>query len=422
MRGLLTEYQHRGAEQKRHSDDRLLGWENWLKSVKGQQLALADAAFHDQLVGNERELRTRVAADPELQRLYGGTWDRIAALVAKERAWRKEYEVLEWGLNSRLAHIARQLVRYGDEIGKPNGERLREYADARLPQLRQRLLAREPVYRELEVATLTWSLTKMREELGPDHPVVKRVLGRRSPVQVATQAVQGSRLADIRVDRAGRATGGYRKTLFDGGKAAIDASQDPMILLVRSFDADARATRRKMETEVEGPMQQQQELLARARFAVYGEGHYPDATFTLRLSYGTVKGYEEDGAKVAPFTTIAGAFERDTGAEPFALPRSWLAARGRLDSGVPMNFVTDNDIIGGNSGSPVVNRKGEVVGLVFDGNIQSLGGEYGFDAAVNRAVAVHSAAIIEALAKVYGAHQLVQEITGPAPAPAGARR
>jgi hypothetical protein len=422
MRGYLTGYQHRGAEQKRHSMDLLFGLENRLKSVKGKQAALADAVFYEKLAQNERDFRARVAADPEWQRLYGGSWERIAALVAQQRAWRKEFSALERGLQSQLFRTARQLVRYGDEAGKPNGERLREYADARLPQLKQQLLAKEPVYRELEVATLTWSLTKLREELGPDHPVVKRVLGRHSPAEVATTAVQGSRLDEITVDRAGRPTGGYRKALFDGGKAAVDASRDPMILLARSFDADARAIRQKMETEVEGPMLQQQELLARARFAVYGGGSYPDATFTLRLSYGTVKGYPENGATVAPLTTIAGAFERHTGAELFALPPSWLAARTKLAIDLPMNFVTDNDIIGGNSGSPVVNRKGEVVGLVFDGNIQSLGGDYGFDATVNRTVAVHSAALIEALDKVYGAQRLVQEITGRSPAMAGARR
>ena len=412
MRGYLTEYQHRGPEQKRHSNEHLFGWENWLKAMKGQQSALAGAAFYEQLTMNERDFRARVAADAELQRQYGGTWERIAALVEQQRAWRKEFSALERGLDSQLFRTARQLLRYGDEVGRPNGERLREYADARLPQLKQQLLAKEPVYRELEIATLTWSLTKMREELGPDHPVVKRVLGRRSPAQVAASAVQGSRLDDIIVDRAGRPIGGYRKTLFDGGKAAVDTSRDPMILLARSFDADARAIRQKMETEVEGPLLQQQELLARARFAVYGQGNYPDATFTLRLSYGTVKGYTENGAEVPPFTTIAGAFERHTGAEPFALPRSWLAARKSLATDVPMNFVTDNDIIGGNSGSPVVNHKGEVVGLVFDGNIHSLGGDYGFDAAVNRTVAVHSQALIEALGKVYGARRLVHEITG----------
>jgi hypothetical protein len=422
MRGYLTGYQHRGIEQQRHSSDQLFGTENWLKSLKGQQAALADAAFFEQLAKNERDFRARVAADPELQRLYGGAWQRIGALVEQERAWRKEYTVLEWGLDSQLFRTARRLLRYGDEVGKPNGERLREYADARLPQLKQSVLAKRPVYRELEVATLTWSLTKLREELGPDHPVVKKVLGRRSPAQVAVVAVQGSKLDDITVDRAGRPTGGYRKLLFDGGKAAIDASRDPMILLARSFDADARAIRKKMETAVEGPLLQQQELLARARFAVYGRDSYPDATFTLRLSYGTVKGYLENGAAVAPFTTMAGAFERHTGAEPFALPRSWLAARTKLATGVPMNFVTDNDIIGGNSGSPVVNRAGEVVGLVFDGNIQSLGGEYGFDAAVNRTVAVHSAALIEALDKVYGAQRLVQELTGRSPNVARVRR
>jgi hypothetical protein len=422
MRGYLTGYQHRGAEQRRHSNEHLFDWENWLKSMKGQQAALADASFYEQLAKNERDFRARVAADPELQRLYGGAWERIAALVEQQRAWRKEYSALERGMHSKLFHTARRLLRYGDEVSKPNGERLLEYADARLPQLKQELLAKEPVHRELEVATLAWSLTKLREELGPDHPVVKRVLGRRSPAQVAAAAVQGSRLDDITVDRAGRPTGGYRKTLFDGGKAAVEASRDPMILLARSFDADARAVRKKMETEVEGPMLQQQELLARARFAVYGRASYPDATFTLRLSYGTVKGYMENGAKVAPFTTIAGTFERHTGAEPFALPRSWLAARKNLATSVPMNFVTDNDIIGGNSGSPLVNRAGEIMGLVFDGNIQSLGGEYGFDAAVNRTVAVHSAALIEALDKVYGAKRLVQEITGRSPALVSSRR
>ena len=232
----------------------------------------------------------------------------------------------------------------------------------------------------------------------------------------------GSRLADLRTDRQGNATGGLRKALYDGGAVAITASKDPMIELARALDPDARAIRARLETEVEGPLRQAQERLARARFAVDGTSNYPDATFTLRLSYGVVKGYVEDGKAVPPFTTIAGAFERHTGAEPFALPRSWLAAKGRLAGQVPFNFVTTNDIIGGNSGSPVVNRQGEVVGLVFDGNIQSLGGEYGFDEAVNRTVAVHSAAVLEALDKVYGARRLVEELRASASTKAAARR
>jgi hypothetical protein len=239
---------------------------------------------------------------------------------------------------------------------------------------------------------------------------------------VASAAVKGSRLKEVIADKTGNPTGGYRKALFDGGKAAIDASKDPMIELARSLDVDARAIRKAVETDVEGPMKQQQELLAKVRFAVDRDGSYPDATFTLRLSFGAVKGYTANGATVAPFTTIAGAFDRNTGSDPFALPASWLAAKRRLRLDLPLNLVTTNDIIGGNSGSPVVNRNGEIVGLVFDGNIQSLGGEYGFDEAVNRTVAVHSAALVEALEKVYAARRLVEELArGPAAATSAKR-
>ena len=412
MRGYLTAYQYRGSEQKRHSSDTLFGFENWLKGMKGQHQALADKSFYAQLAAREQSLRDKVAAKPEWQREYGPVWARIAELVRHGQGLRKEFTALEMGPMSDLFRIARQLVRYGDEVGKPNGERLKEFADARLPQFRQGLLSNQPIYDEFEIATLTWSLTRMREELGPDHPVIQQMLGLRSPLQVATAAVKGSRLKDIRTDKNGNATGGVRKALFDGGKAAIAASRDPMIELARLIDPAARAIRKRYETEVEGPMNQQQELLARARFAVDGDSTYPDATFTLRLSYGAVKGYVEDGKPVVPFTTIAGAYARHTGADPFALPPTWLKAKPRLRLDVPMNFITDNDIIGGNSGSPVINQQGQIIGLVFDGNIHSLGGDYGFDGALNRTVAVHSAVIIEALDKVYGARRLVQELRG----------
>ena len=418
LRGFITMYQARGAEQKRHSNDLLFGVENGLKAYKGRHAALADKAFYGQLVKNEQDFRAKVKAKPELEKQYGQVWDTIAGLVKKQQAYRKEYNALEKGPQSELFSFARGFIRYGEESGKPNGERLKEYTDARLPQFKAHMLAMVPVYDELEIATLTWSLTKMREDLGPDHPVIKRVFGTKSPQEIATAAVKGSKLKDIKVDpKTGVATGGLRKELFDGGKAKIDASKDPMIELARAFDADARAIRKKYETEVDGPIKKQQELLAKARFAVYGDASYPDATFTLRLSYGAVKGYEENGAQVKPFTTIAGAFDRHTGADPFALPKSWLTAKAKLGQDVPFNFVTTNDIIGGNSGSPVVNQKGEVVGLVFDGNIQSLGGDYGFDESVNRTVAVHSAALIEAMDKVYGAKRLVDEIKAPVAGP-----
>ena len=419
MRGRLSEYQHRGSEQRRHSNEDLFGYENWLKAMKGEHAALADPTFHAKLAEAERQLRATVAARPELAAAYGPAWDRIAAIVKRGQEMRPEYGALEYGPDSKLFRMARGLLRHGDELVKPNGERLKEYADARLPQLKQDLLAERPVYEEYEIARLGWWLTRMREDLGADHPVIKSVYGRRSPAEIATTAVMGSRLKDVVTDRDGNATGGLRKALYDGGKAAVDASDDPMIALARALDPAARAIRRRFETEVEGPLNQQEELLAHARFAAFGQATYPDATFTLRLSYGAVEGYREKGQAVAPFTTMAGLYARNTGAEPFALPPSWLAARSRLRMDVPMNFVTSNDIIGGNSGSPVINRRGEIVGLVFDGNIQSLGGEYGFDETVNRAVAVHSAALLEALDKVYGAQRLVREIVGPAAAGAG---
>lgn len=410
LRGLLTEYQARGKEQKRHSNDLLFGVENSFKALKGRHGALADEAFYKQLVAREADFRARVKANPELQKLYGGTWDEVAALTKKLEAIRDEYNALERPLVSDLFGIARAVVRYNDEREKPNGERLREYADARLPQLKANVLSNKPIYDEFEITTLAWSLSKMRETLGASHPVVKKVLGAKSPLEVATRAVKGTRLKDLRVDARGEATGGVRFTLFNGGKAAVDASKDPMIELVRAYDAEARDVRHRYETQVDGPMKRALEAIARARFAVYGESIYPDATFTLRLSYGQVKGYEENGRHVDPVTQLSGIFERNTGTEPFALPKSWLAAKAKLDPATPFNMATTNDIIGGNSGSPVVNQKGEVVGLIFDGNIQSLGGDYGFDPALNRAVAVHSAAIVEALDKVYGARRIVDEL------------
>jgi V8-like Glu-specific endopeptidase len=413
LRGYVTQYQERGAEERRQSNDILFGTENGLKVFKGRHEALADKAFYDELAANEKAFRAKVMADPALAQAYGGVWDAIAELVRKDQMYRTEYMALERGVRySSLFTIARNLVRHGDEVAKPNGERLREFGESRLPQMKSMTLVNEPIYDELEISILTWSLTRLRADLGADHPIVKRVFGKRSPAQIATDAVKHTRLKELQVDARGNAIGGYRKALYDGGKAAVDASHDPMIELARALDPDARAIRKKVETEVDGPLKRQQELLAKARFAVYGDSRYPDATFTLRLSYGTVKGWKEGDHAVAPFTTMAGAFDRATGADPFQLPDSWIKAKRKLDLATPMNFATTNDIIGGNSGSPLVNRKGEVAGLIFDGNIHSLGGDYGYDPALNRAVAVDSAALLEAMDKVYGAGRLVKELKG----------
>jgi hypothetical protein len=394
--------------------------ENSIKALKGRRDALIDKTFAAQLAKNEADFRAKVKAKPELEKQYGQVWENIAALVRRQQQLRKELNSLEYGVGSELFDIARTLVRYADESGKPNGERLREFSDARLPQLKQGLLSNKPIYDELEVTSLTFSLTKIREELGPDHPVVKKMLGTKSPAELAATLIKTTKLKDLKADKNGNAIGGVRKELFDGGAAKIQASKDPLIEFVRVFDSEARAIRKKYETEVEGPMKKQQELLARARFAVYGESIYPDATFTLRLSYGAIKGYAEaDGREVKPVTTLEGAFARHTGAEPFALPGSWQKSKDKLNLDTPFNIATTNDIIGGNSGSPMVNKHGEVIGLVFDGNIQSLGGDYGFDESANRAVAVHSAVLLEALDKIYGAQRIVEELKPASGAKAG---
>jgi hypothetical protein len=242
----------------------------------------------------------------------------------------------------------------------------------------------------------------MRERLGADDPFVRLVLGRKSPEQLAKEWVAGTKLGDPAVRRA----------LWTGGKEAIAKSDDPFIRLALAVDPAARAVRKRYEREVESVVQKNTELIAQARFARDGTGAYPDATFTLRLSYGEVAGWSEGSRKIAPFTDFAGAFARETGVDPFALPASWHAAKGRLDLAQRFNFVTTNDVIGGNSGSPMINRAGEIVGLIFDGNIHSLGGAFWFDARSNRAVAVHSGAILESLGKVYGATDLAREIMG----------
>jgi hypothetical protein len=292
------------------------------------------------------------------------------------------------------------LVRYPIESAKPDEERLREYTAANFPSLKQSLTAEAPIYPELEKLTLTFSLTKLREALGTDDPFVKEVLGKKSPAQLAAELIDGTKLGDAKV----------RAQLLAGGEAAIAASADPMIKFARLVDPEFRAVRKDYEDNVGALLTKYAAQIAHARFKIYGTSIYPDATFTLRVSYGSVKGYLQDGKEIYPITRIAGLFERATGAEPYKLPESWIAAQPVLNMQQSMNFVTTNDIIGGNSGSPVINQAGEVVGLIFDGNIQSLGGDFGYDGTVNRAVSVSVGAIREALAKVYHAGRIVNEL------------
>jgi len=412
LRGLLTEFADRGPEQKRISNGMLFGVENSLKGLKGRYEALLDKNFFASKVAAEQAFRSKINLDPAKKRTYGSAWDTVAKATSELKQIRNPLGLLEQGSGlsgfpsqgsgfiSQLYGIAKVLVRSSEELPKPNEQRLKEYVDSRMPVLKQRLFSTAPIYDEFEITTLTFSLTKLREVLGPDDPTVKKILGKQSPREVATALIHGTKLRDLKV----------RQALFDGGKKAVDASDDPMIAFARKVNPDARAIRKKYEDEIESVEKKNNELIAKASFDIYGTSTYPDATFTARLSYGQVKGWDENGKYVKPITNMAGAFERNTDREPFALPKSWLTAKSNLNLGTPMDFCTTNDIIGGNSGSPVVSKNGEVIGLVFDGNIHSLGGEYGFDEALNRTVAVHSSAILESLGKIYGANRILDEL------------
>ncbi len=404
LRGVLEEFSEQGAEQHRIADTRLFGTENSYKALKGQFEALVGPALIKARHDEEAVLKAKVEADPQMKAEYSPAWDNIKAAIDHLKLIRDRYNTLEGrqGFDSQLFQFARVLVRHAEEDQKPDGQRLREYTDANFPSVRQSLLSTAPIYPEFEKTTLRFSLTLVQRLLGPDDAAVKKIFGDKSPDALAAELVDKTTLKDPTV----------RKKLLEGGQAAIDASKDPMILFAKLVDPDARAVRKDFEDNVDGPLTKNSGLLAQARFKLYGTSVYPDATFTLRLSYGAIKGYDQASGHVAPFTVMGGAFERATGAPPFKLPDSWIAAKSKLNLQQKFNFCTTNDIIGGNSGSPVIDKDGEVVGLIFDGNIQSLGGDFGYDAAVNRAVAVDTGAIREALKTVYHADRLVGELGG----------
>lgn len=402
MRGFIEQFRSESAEHARIAQSDLFGIENSFKALKGRLEALQDPEVFNVKRKQEAELRDYVNADPARKAKYAAAWDEIAKAQAIYRNIELPYQFMEGrgSFFTRYYSYARALVRGPDERKKPNGERLREYTESKLPSLTQQLFSTAPVYPEYEKVKLGWSLTKMREWLGADNAFVKEVLGRKSPQALADELVDGTKLGDPAV----------RKQLWEGGSAAVDAANDPFIALVRRIDPQARAMRKRYENEVQSVVDKNSELIASARFEKYGTSVYPDATFTQRFSFGEVKGWDEKGTWIKPFTDIAGAFARATGFEPFALPQSWLDAKSALNLAQRFDFVTTNDIIGGNSGSPMINRNGEIVGLVFDGNIESLGGDFWFDERVNRTVAVHSGVIVEALHKVYKADRLAKEI------------
>src|SRR6516225_3046500 len=402
LRGRLSQYSQIGPEQKRTAGDLLFFLENSFKAFYGRERALLDPAFFSRLAAEKNELSARVTGNPQLAAEIGDPWKQIDAAIGSYQQIFLAHDFLEAraGSISQLFPYARTLVRGTAERPKPSPERLREYADSDLPLLEKQLLDPQPIYPDLERIGLTLWLLKTREYLTVDNPLVRHLLGTESPEARAEQLVSGTHLADPKV----------REALWRGGAPAVEASDDPLIRFVRDTDADARALRTRYEQEVEGPITRAQEKLARARFKVYGDAVYPDATFTLRLSYGSVEGWTYHGETVASFTDIGGLYARATGSEPFRLPQRWLDAKNRIDPKTPFDVSTNNDIIGGNSGSPLIDREGRVVGAIFDGNIHSLGGEFGFDPRLNRAIAVLTTAIGPALRNVYALPALVDEL------------
>jgi Peptidase S46 len=402
LRGRLIQWGRTSEEATREMQETLLILENGLKVYRGLQRALNDDTLMAGKGAEEQAMRTLAAVDPRRAAESSSPWQRIETAEVTGRDVYDRYLFLEQGaaFGGQLFGYARSLVRAAAERPKPNEDRLREYAESNLPKIRTSLLGDAPVYPDFETVWLSFSLDKMREWLGPDDPVVHEVLGTESPEAFAARVVHGSKLGDVEVRRA----------LWGGGAAAVAASTDPMIVLARQVDDDARAVRKRYEDEVQAPVAAAQEDIAAIRFQMLGTNTYPDATFTLRMSYGAVASWKEHGEEVPEFTTLARLYERATGAEPFSLPRRWLDPKPGLDLDTRFNYVTTNDIVGGNSGSPLIDAEGRLVGLAFDGNIHSIAGTYAYDARLNRAVAVHPAIMLEALRKVYHADALVSEI------------
>ncbi|HZF93733.1 MAG TPA: S46 family peptidase [Allosphingosinicella sp.] len=412
-RGRLIAAMEGDAERTRTGTETLYGVENSYKVFQGQWRALRDTEFSGRLAVAERELRQRTAADTALAGL-GDPWSEVDRANQTYAAIYPEYLMLEsragWG--SELYDYARTLVRAAMERAKPEGERLPAYTSSNLPLLEHQLLDQAPVYPWLEELTLAFWLSKTRELLGANDPRVAALLGRESPEALARRAVSGSRLADVAV----------RRQLWTGGMAAIRRSDDPMIRLALANETNARALLDRFRAEVDAPITAAQSRLARARFGAYGDSNYPDATFSLRISYGSVQGWTENGREIGPFTRIGGMYERATGSAPYDLPARWAAAEARVNKRTIFDFTSNTDIIGGNSGSPVIARDASVIGTAFDGNIHATGGAYGFDPRLNRTISVSAAAIEEALRNVYGASAVLAELNARPARPARRRR
>jgi len=407
---LLTAYSARSDENARKARETLFTFQNSRKARDGGLAGLLDPAIMAKKASAEKTLRDAIANDSNLAGA-AGAWDRIAEGLKTQKSIQKPFLMLEgtrgraWGINSGLFEIARTIVRSAAEREKPNGERLREFRDSNKESLEFQLFSEEPLYEDFEILVLADSFTYLIETFGAENKFVQEILGGKSPQTRAAELVNGSKLKSVE----------ERKRLYEGGQKAVNESTDPMIVLAKMTDEQARALRKTMESDVEEVKRQAYAQIAKAKYVIEGASSYPDATFTLRLSFGTVKGYDESGHYVPFETTLAGLYLRSDehgDKPPFDLPPRWKDGKSKLDLTTPFNFVSTADIIGGNSGSPVINKDAELVGIIFDGNIQSLVLDFVYTDVESRAVSVHSRGIMEALRKIYSADALADELSG----------
>ncbi len=403
-RAALLSYSAQGAEQAREAASQIFYLENSLKAYHGIDKGLHNPELMAEKQKQEQELRARVDANPQWQKEYGDAWEQTAQAMQEDAKNFKPY--IFRSLNRvPLASTALTIVQYVAEVKKPDGERLPRFHDARLASLRFQLFSDTPYYLGMERVLLTRALEDSLQQLGPDDPYVKAALEGKTPAEAASAALDGTKMGDA----------AFRKSLVEGGEAAVEASNDPLIEFTRRIDPLVREMIKWHEDQVESVLSIAGEKIGKARFAVYGKSTYPDATFTPRLAYGTVKGYPMNGTIAPAHTTFYGLYDRAYSFDlkpPFNLPKAFMDAKSKLDLTTPMDFVTTCDVVGGNSGSPVVDRQGELVGLIFDGNIESLVGDFIYNEEDNRSVAVASPAIIQVLRKVYDAGALADELEG----------
>jgi hypothetical protein len=402
---LLGSWSARSAENARRARTDLFSARNGRKVRDGALAGLLDPKLMQRKEEEEQQLRAAVSTNQSLV-AASGAWDRIAQAQKAIAAQSLEYDLVERGdgFNSVLFDYARDLLRAPEERARPDSERLEEYRDSARASFEYHLFAEQPIYANLETLKLGDALTWLTEKLGYHHPLVQKVLAGESPRERAAETVRGTKLASSAV----------RRQLYGTGHEPMKTGVDPMIELARNVEPDARAVRRAVEVQREA-ISQAHAQIGRARYALEGDKDYPDATASLRLAFGAVKGYEQDGEQIPFETTFAGLYQRAASQNyrpPFDLPSRWLDKRRGLSTSAPLNFVCTADIIGGNSGSPVVNRQGELVGIIFDGNIQSLTADFLYTDEQCRALAVHSSGIIEALQKIYDARPLADELLG----------